>query len=444
MPPVDYDVVIVGGGPAGAACALALRDSGLRVALVDKSKFPRDKICGDAIPSPTIKHLAQLNPAYAAELHALLATHRADTAHSRLLAPGGQELRIRWHNPAFNSPRQHFDDALLTLVRRHTATVVLENYSVRTLTTDEHGVTLQPRDPAPTPLRAAVVVGCDGANSVVSRQLAPAALNRAYHCAAVRAYYRGVADAPEHTSDFYFLREFRAGYCWVFPVGGGVYNVGLGVLSEEVAARQLDLKRELSELLATHPHLAPRFAQAVPLTPITGFGLPLGGATRPIHGPSWLLCGDAAALIDPLQGHGIDKAVLSGILAAEQIQRSFHAHRFDADFLTEYARQVDHRIGRELRQRYREGMEDQLGALGLVVNALVLWNTRYLQQALEQWPETEEALVPDDVARLSPLLHEHVNMLGRYDFTLSESIAAGQLRPLRNPESWQERFAPME
>ncbi|GGG60025.1 transposase [Hymenobacter glacieicola] len=98
----------------------------------------------------------------------------------------------------------------------------------------------------------------------------------------------------------------------------------------------------------------------------------------------------------------------------------------------------------ELRQRYREGMEDQLGALGLVVNALVLWNTRYLQQALEQWPATEAALAPDDVARLSPLLHEHVNMLGRYDFTLPESIAAGQLRPLRNPESWQERFAPVE
>jgi TnpA family transposase len=101
------------------------------------------------------------------------------------------------------------------------------------------------------------------------------------------------------------------------------------------------------------------------------------------------------------------------------------------------ARAVFHGKKGELRQRYREGMEDQLGALGLVVNALVLWNTRYLQHALEQWQETEEVLHPADVARLSPLLHEHVNMLGRYDFTLPEDIAAGQIRPLRALTSWE-------
>jgi TnpA family transposase len=75
------------------------------------------------------------------------------------------------------------------------------------------------------------------------------------------------------------------------------------------------------------------------------------------------------------------------------------------------ARAVFHGKKGELRQRYREGIEDQLGALGLVVNALALWNTRYLQQALEQWQETDKHLNPEDVARLSPLLHEHVNML---------------------------------
>jgi hypothetical protein len=76
-------------------------------------------------------------------------------------------------------------------------------------------------------------------------------------------------------------------------------------------------------------------------------------------------------------------------------------------------------------------MEDQLGALELVVNALVLWNTHYLQQALEQGQATGGVLNPDEVARLSPLWHEHVDMMGRYDFTLPEAIAAGQLRSLR-------------
>jgi geranylgeranyl reductase family protein len=350
----EYDVVIVGAGPAGSACALALRHSGLRVALVDKAQFPRDKICGDAIPSPTLKHLARLDPGYATELSALLTSRRAPTTHSRLLAPNGEELRIAWHNPAFNIPRLHFDEALLTLVRRHTATDVLEDYALRSLQTDEHGVTLAPSDSTKPPLRAALVIGCDGANSIVARSLAPrASLDRAYHCAVVRAYYTGVTDAPEDTSDFYFLREYQAGYCWVFPVGGGVYNVGFGVLSEEVVARRLNLKHELSELLTTHPHLAPRFAEAKALTSITGFGLPLGGSTRPAHGPRIMLCGDAAGLIDPLQGHGIDKAVHSGILAATQAMACFQTQRFDAEYLANYARQIEQRIGQELAQRYR-------------------------------------------------------------------------------------------
>ncbi|MCC3160156.1 Tn3 family transposase [Hymenobacter sp. 15J16-1T3B] len=105
------------------------------------------------------------------------------------------------------------------------------------------------------------------------------------------------------------------------------------------------------------------------------------------------------------------------------------------------ARAVFHGKKGELRQRYREGMEDQLGALGLVVNALVLWNTRYLQQALEHHQAVVEPPEPGDVARLSPLLHEHINMLGRYDFTLPEGIAAGELRPLRDPTSLEERLA---
>ncbi|WP_272976355.1 Tn3 family transposase [Deinococcus geothermalis] len=108
-----------------------------------------------------------------------------------------------------------------------------------------------------------------------------------------------------------------------------------------------------------------------------------------------------------------------------------------------------HRVGRavfhghkgELRQRYREGMEDQLGALGLVVNAIVLWNTRYMQVALEDLRHAGMDVQEEDVARLSPLLHEHVNMLGKYDFTLPDEVAGGQLRPLRDPNSPEEWLA---
>jgi TnpA family transposase len=98
------------------------------------------------------------------------------------------------------------------------------------------------------------------------------------------------------------------------------------------------------------------------------------------------------------------------------------------------ARAIFHGQRGELRQRYREGQEDQLGALGLVVNAVVLWNTRYLDAALAKVRATDKVVKPEDVQRLSPLLLGHVNVLGGYDFNLKKSIRQGKLRPLRHPD----------
>ncbi len=87
----------------------------------------------------------------------------------------------------------------------------------------------------------------------------------------------------------------------------------------------------------------------------------------------------------------------------------------------------------ELRQRYREGQEDQLGALGLVVNVIVLWNTIYMDATLDQLRAEGFDVRADDVARLSPLGFDHINMLGRYTFILPDLVARGELRPLRDP-----------
>jgi len=97
------------------------------------------------------------------------------------------------------------------------------------------------------------------------------------------------------------------------------------------------------------------------------------------------------------------------------------------------ARIVFHGKRGELRQRYREGQEDQLGALGLVVNTIILWNTIYMDAVLAQLRIEGFDVRDADVARLSPLAHEHINMLGRYAFILPEPVARGELRPLRSP-----------
>ncbi len=87
----------------------------------------------------------------------------------------------------------------------------------------------------------------------------------------------------------------------------------------------------------------------------------------------------------------------------------------------------------ELRQQYREGQEDQLGALGLVLNIIVLWNTIYMDAVIMQLRKEGYDVRDEDVARLSPLIYDHINMLGRYLFTVPDAVIRGELRELRNP-----------
>jgi hypothetical protein len=97
------------------------------------------------------------------------------------------------------------------------------------------------------------------------------------------------------------------------------------------------------------------------------------------------------------------------------------------------ARAVFHGRRGELRQAYRVGQEDQLGALGLVLNAIVVWNTRYMGLALDQLRAAGMQIHPDDLERLSPLVNHHIHLDGRYNFTLPEPLTHGELRPLRDP-----------
>ena len=98
----------------------------------------------------------------------------------------------------------------------------------------------------------------------------------------------------------------------------------------------------------------------------------------------------------------------------------------------------------EVRQRYREGQEEQLGALGLVVNAMVLWNTLYMHRALEEMRGRGMKIATEDIERLSPLGYDHINLLGRYTFSLSEEIRQGAFHPLRELEETGSREGAQE
>jgi len=105
-------------------------------------------------------------------------------------------------------------------------------------------------------------------------------------------------------------------------------------------------------------------------------------------------------------------------------------------------RQLFHGDRGRVRKRYREGQEDQPSSLGLVLNAVALWNTLYLDKAVSHLREGGQEIRNEDLAHVSPLMHAHVRVLGRYHFRLDQAVASGGLRPLRDPEAIDELEVP--
>lgn len=345
-PPYHFDVLIIGAGPAGTSAALALRQSGLRIALLDKAFFPRDKVCGDAIPGPALRVLAELG--FDEETAAF--QQKEMVTSSRLTAPNGKSLTIRWVTKAFNSRRIDFDGFLMELVKKFTETTILEGHCASKATVEGEKISVVTTQGI---LSCSLLIGADGANGITAKQLSNFTLDRRHHCAAVRTYCKGLLEMEAGVNEFFLLDGYLPGYFWIFPLGNGWANIGFGMLSAALAAKNLNLRKTLQTIITTHPVLKERFANAEIIEKSVGFGLPLGSRHWSLSGERFLLAGDAGSLIDPLQGHGIDKAMLSGKLAAKQVLRCFASHRFDAAFLKQYDEAVYRELGNEFQKNYK-------------------------------------------------------------------------------------------
>jgi geranylgeranyl reductase family protein len=348
---MNYDVVIVGAGPAGSACALALQKSGLRVALIDQASFPRDKICGDAIPGKTFKALDYLNPEWSKELFHQDKSQSIQYVH--FYTDNKNSLTIQWVLPAINCTRTEWDNYLVDLVKKQTLTDFHPSTRVQRIERISNGfqVLLSTTDKV---LTSKMVIGCDGAYSIVKRFLPYHKNEKKQPAIAVRAYYKNVACTSQEGNDVFFSKSIYPGYVWIFPLGNNIYNVGCGYIQHSKNTEAKPLRTLLQDLITTHPIIAPKFKNAHPITEIKGCALPLGLDSIPLSDEGVLLCGDAASLIDPFIGHGIDKAMWSGILAGEQIIKSFESNRFDASFLKAYDHDVYKKLGPELRASTRQ------------------------------------------------------------------------------------------
>lgn len=313
-----WDVVVVGGGPAGAACAAAARlaDPAATVLVLDRADFPRDKVCGDGIAPEALDVLAGLG----IDPDALTAGYPA-VPRLRLHSPGGTTVERAMHRPASVVPRAVLDDRLLRAALAHRAE--LRRHVVRRLVVRPEHVVVDDS------VTAGVVVGADGAESVVRRALGIAPNRPDRLAIAIRGYAPEPAGLDGVQTILTTEQRWPA-YAWSFPLGDGRANVGYGELVSGGVNRE-GLVAGLARLL---PGVDP--------TGLKAHRLPLStGRPRQPDGRV-LLAGDAASLINPLTGEGIFYAVLSGALAGAAAVRGAGAG-------AEYRSALEGRLGRHLR-----------------------------------------------------------------------------------------------
>jgi geranylgeranyl reductase family protein len=293
-----WDVAVVGAGPAGAAAALAARRAGASVLLLDRAEFPRDKPCGDGIAAQAVDVLAGLGvPDPVAGFPPVPAL--------RLVAPGGGQVARPLPRPAYTVPRAVFDARLVAAAVA--AGAEFRRHPVRRIEPRAGEVLLDGT------LAAEVVIGADGAGSVVRRALGFPA-NPAGHLAlAIRGYAPAPAGPPEQR--IVTTGEGWPAYAWSFPIGDGRANVGYGEVLRGRPVSRAHLIRRLGALL---PELDP-----AGVTGLRAHHLPLSTHRPPVGRGRVLLAGDALSLINPFTGEGIFYAVLSGALAgAAAVDRS--------------------------------------------------------------------------------------------------------------------------
>ena len=311
------DVLVVGGGPAGSAAAAWAASAGLDTLLIDSARFPRDKPCGDGLTPRAIAELNRLG---------LSGFLRGRGTNWGLRAHGfGQTLHLPWPGgrlPATGSaaPRMELDDAVLQEACARGASTIQGAKAVDA-EQDSAGrvcaVTVRTAE-GTRRIRCERLVVADGVRSHLGRLLGRTWHRDTAYGVAVRAYIDSGMSRDPWISSHLELRGtdsvIVSGYGWIFPLGDGSVNVGVGTLA--TARRPADVN--LRSLLGTYVDQRrgdfdltgrPRGAWSAML--------PMGGAVSGVAGPNWMIAGDAAGLVNPLNGEGIDYALETGRLAAE-------------------------------------------------------------------------------------------------------------------------------
>ena len=334
----DADVIVVGAGPGGSAAASHLARAGVDVLLLEKTTFPREKVCGDGLTPRATRQLLRMGidvdaPGWVRN-------------QGLRIVGGGHTLELPWPDladyPSFGlvRTRMDFDEVLVRHAERSGARLhertavtgaVLDGRSGRVV-----GVTAREVDDkgrrtgAEQTLRAPIVIAADGNSARLALSLGLQRREDRPMGVAVRTYY----ESPRHDDDWLESHlelwdgppnaagsSLLPGYGWIFGVGDGTCNVGLGILDTSSAFQHVDYKDLLRRWL---DHTPPEwgFREQHRTAPVRGAALPMGFNRKPHYERGLLLVGDAGGMVNPFNGEGIAYAMESGEMAAEVITQA--------------------------------------------------------------------------------------------------------------------------
>lgn len=402
-----YDLLVIGGGPSGSATAYWAAKRGLSVAVVEKKKFPREKTCGDGLTPRAIRQLDDMGI-----LSKLESSHRH--IGLRTLA-NKQVLELEWpQHPDFPNyglsvRRREFDKLLIENAESQGAKIYMQTEAISPLCEGDSthfikGALVRSAKSAKSAksvdtlksaegeseseefeIEADFVVVSDGANSRFGRALGTKRERSWPQGLAIRTYYESRNHDDAWLESNLDIRDkfgkTLPGYGWIFPLGDGTINVGIGVLSTFKNYKDLNtsvLMENWAEAVDERWAIDPKAPCIAPV----GGRLPMGGSVSPKAGENWILVGDAAGFINPFNGEGIDYAMETGRHAAEMVCSN-------QDLVTSYPQWLEENYGLYFRVARafakvigRPAIMKNLINMGMRSQSLMEWSLRIMSNML--------------------------------------------------------------